>query len=615
MARSLVPEPQREKATWWRITVSALGGAALVSLALEYGFETPVLPLRVLVAVQVAAVTAYILTVIMLVVTAPSRRAALRRHGWELVIILAGLLLFWAEYEARHQRILKAGTLYVGSVQVMLVVRFLIGVVRWNLEMSQRQLHPSRLILILFVLVITIGGCLLSLPKALTPEARERMLAVHEDESAESNVTRHIVGGFFTATSAACVTGLVVYDTEKDFNRFGQIVILVLIQLGGLGIMIFASLFGVLAGRQLSLRQSLVLQDAYSQQTIGQMRSTVRFIVFVTFASELVGAAICYPEFAARHPGFLEPAFQSVFHAVSAFCNAGFALRTESLVTLQDTWCVYLSIMPLIIIGGLGFPALQDLWANLLAWIRVRRGHRGPRYRLRLHTRIVLITTVLLIVGGAGFLYLFETIGPQTPLSSIDPHSMAGMGTFARVRAALFQSVTARTAGFNTVPIDINSMSPASHALLMMLMFVGGSPASTAGGIKTAALAVLLLSVIGTLRRRNRAEAFGRTVPLAVIERAGVVVILMGALVAITTLGLLVTTPGTLRELLFEATSACGTVGLSTGITAKLTVPAQTIIMLAMFAGRLGPLTILIALAGGEPPARYAYPEEQVTIG
>lgn len=606
MARSLLPDPQRAKATWWRITVSSLGTAALGSLALEYGFESPVLPTRVLMAVQMAAVAAYVLTVLALVATASTWRSGLRRYGWELALIAVGGLLLWGESEARHQHMLKATTVYVGTVQVLLVVRFLIGLVRWNLEMSQRQLHPARLIIILFVLAIAVGGALLSLPKAMTPAAREGM---------EQNVARHIVGGFFTATSATCVTGLAVFDTERDFNRFGQAVILVLIQLGGLGIMTFASLFGVLAGRQLSVRQSLVLQDALSQQTIGQMRSTIRFIVLITFASEFIGALICYPEFAARHPGVLEPAFQSVFHAVSAFCNAGFALRTDSLIGLQGTWCVYLSIMPLIVVGGLGFPVLQDLWGCGLAWWRTGRGCRGPRYRLRLHTRLVLVSTVLLIVSGMVLLYLFETIGPQTPLSSIDPSSMAGMGWFARARAALFQSVTARTAGFNTVPTDVNSLSPASHALLMMLMFVGGSPASTAGGIKTVALAVLLLSVIGTLRRRNRAESFGRTIPLGIIERAGVVVILLGALVAATTLGLLVTTPGSLRELLFEAVSACGTVGLSTGITPKLTVSAQAIIMFAMFAGRLGPLTILIALGGGEPPARYTYPEEQVTIG
>lgn len=607
---------QREHATWWRIGVSVTALIALVSLCLQYGFETPIVPVELLIGVQIVAVAAYIAAVGALVINCPTWRIALRRYGWELALILIGVLILCGEYEARHQRVLAASTIYVVTVQVLLVGRFLVGVIRWNLEMSQRDLRPGRMITTLFVLVITVGGSLLSLPKSLSPEMRANPSVTIADR---------VAGGFFTATSAACVTGLVVFDTEHDYTRFGQVVILVLIQLGGLGIMIFASLFGVLAGRQLSVRHSLALQDAYSQQTVGEMRSTIRFVVLATFVCELLGAAACYPMFAETCPEMSDRLFHCIFHAVSAFCNAGFALQSDSLVSYRSAWGVYVGVMPLIIVGGLGFPVLRDLWGYFAAKVRgfrarrrlplpLKRSHHGPRYRLQLHTRLVLLTSLVVTLLPAILFFAFESIDYRQAAFA-GPESMRNMPAFDRGCAALFQSVTARTAGFNTVDMSTNGMSPATHFLLMIIMFIGGSPASTAGGVKTVALSVLLLSVVGTLRGRNRAEAFGRTVPQPIIERAAVVVFVMGALVALTTLGLCLTTPGTVREMLFEAVSACGTVGLSTGLTTELTLPGQIIIMAAMFAGRLGPLTVLIALAGGEHPARYEYPEETVTIG
>jgi trk system potassium uptake protein TrkH len=614
--RTEAPHVTPVRATWWRIAVSGTAFLALVSLCLQYGFDEPLLPVSVLVAVQLVAVAAYVSAVGVLVVHASTWGVALRRYGWELGLILLGALVLWGEYETRRGRLLAASTVYVVTMQIFLVARFLIGAIRWNLEMSQRELRPGRMILVLFCVVIAVGGCLLSLPKATSPALRA--------DSAVSTGER-VVGCFFTATSATCVTGLAVFDTAHDFTRFGQAVILVLIQLGGLGIMIFASLFGVLAGRQLSLRHSLALQDAYSRQTIGQMRATIRFIVLATFACELVGAVMCYPMFHEPGAPWTDGIFHAVFHAVSAFCNAGFALQTDSLVGLHAAWGVYAAVMPLIILGGLGFPVLRDL-GGWCAWRwraararRVRAGESRARYRLKLHTRLVLTTSLFLTLVPAVLFFAFESMESPVPAAAFDdvagPPPMRDLDVFARGRAALFQSVTARTAGFNSVPLDSAAISPASHFLLMLLMFVGGSPASTAGGVKTIAFSVLLLAAGSTLRGRNRAEAFGRTIPRAIVERAAVVTMLMGLAVALTTLGLCLSTPGTFREILFEAVSACGTVGLSAGLTAKLTLSGRLIIMLAMFAGRLGPLTVLIALAGGQPPARYEYPTEQLTIG
>ncbi len=604
----------------WRVVLVALALAALISLCLEYGFVRAPLPVPILIGVQLAAVAAYLVAVGWALWTAPTWGAALRRQWPELLLIALGAALILGEFEALHLPVLKMGTVYVGTIQVLLVVRFTAGAVRWNLELSQRQLHPARLLVTLFLIVILVGGALLCLPKAMTPP--HRALEGYY-------LAKRLVGCFFTATSATCVTGLVVFDTGTDFTRFGQIVILVMIQLGGLGIMIFSSLFGVLIGKQLSLRQSLALQDAYSQHTIGQLRSMVRFIVLATFISEAFGALACYPMFAAVHEDLGERLFHCIFHAISAFCNAGFALQADSLTGFAGAWGVYVSIMPLIVVGGLGFPVLHDLagWLRSRMWpgppprvegAIVQPRARRPRYRLNLHTKLVLTTTVILIFAPAVLFFVFESIDWRTAeqRADADPATqMIAMSPGARARAALFQSITARTAGFNTVALDTDAMSPASHFLLMLLMFAGGSPASTAGGIKTIALAVLMLGAISTLRGRRHVEAYGRTVPRGVIERAAVVAFVMAAVIAVVTIVLSITEGGILREHLFEAVSACGTVGLSTGLTARLTIAGQLTIMLAMFVGRLGPLTMLIALAGGESVARYEYPEEQVIIG
>jgi trk system potassium uptake protein TrkH len=481
-----------------------------------------------------------------------------------------------------------------------------------------------------FGALILIGGVLLSLPKSMSPELRDET-GVYE--------AQRVLNCFFTSTSAACVTGLVVYDTGADFSRFGQCVILGLIQIGGLGIMIFGTLFGVLAGRNMSLRHSLTLQDSISHETIGHLRRTVRFILIITFGCELVGAVLLFPMWPAEAMSLEERLFASGFHAISAFCNAGFALQADSLVGYATAWPVYISIMPLIVVGGLGFPVLSDI----LGWIRHKVSNRtgpmawlipgdGPKrrrgrpYRFSLHSKIVLASTALLIVLPVPFLVLFETAPEwrsrgQIEESRLRAESEGSQATMIdqpigkRLLGAVFQSVTTRTAGFNTVNLDTSSMSPASRFLMCLLMFIGGSPGSTAGGVKTAAFSVLFLGVVSTLKHRQNVECAGRTIPLTVLRKASVVVVVMFLVVSLTALALCYTESVGLPEVLFESVSACGTVGLSTGLTGRLTVAGRIIIMAAMFAGRLGPLTLLVALAGREQSARYEYPEEQPIIG
>lgn len=601
------------------LALLGIGLLAVVSICLQYGFDTPPAPRAVLLLAQLAAILCY-LGVVAYRMAATPLRVALRRNWFDLAVIGIAVAVLVTEYGFSRRSLIEAGAIYVGTLQAVVVLRVGMGAVRWNLAMSQRTLRPARLMVISFLSVIVVGGFLLSLPRAMSVELRQERAHY---------ATQRIINCFFTATSATCVTGLAVYDTGRDFSRFGQIVILALIQLGGLGIMIFSSVFGLLAGKQLSLKQSLILQDALSHRTVGQIGSMIRFILVTTFAFELVGAMLLYPMYRDRP----DAVFCAVFHAISAFCNAGFSLHTQSLIEYAGSWSVYVSIMPLIVLGGLGFPVLSDLWG----WLRHRWVVRRPKamlgmarpmarrtlrpYRFRLHTKLVLTTSLILIVIPAVMLFALESkewrSRKQQDQALADPNrvAMVDMSAASRGLAALFQSVTARTAGFNTAPMDVASMSGASHFLICVLMFIGGSPGSAAGGVKTTAAAVLLFGVWSTLRSRSRVEGFGRSIPDQLVGRAAAVVVVMFLLLTFIVLVLLFTEAASLHEVLFESVSAIGTVGLSTGLTERLTAVGRLTIMLAMIAGRLGPLTLLVALAGETRAARYEYPVEDVAIG
>ena len=622
---------------------------AIAALCLEYGFDRPPVSVALLHVVEAVAVATYLTFVIATIVTASSWWEGVRRHWIEVGFVLAGATLLVGIEEFERTRLLALTAGYVIAAQVLIVMRVAIGAVRLNLQLSRQALRPARLLLGTFLAVIFLGGCLLSLPKAVTPDVRAQ---------SDQTPTQRVVDSFFTSVSATCVTGLVVYDTGSDFTRFGQVVILLLIQLGGLGIMIFSTVFSLLAGMHLSLRQSLVLQDELSHRTIGQMGNMVRFIVISTLVLEALGAAALYPAFASRASSTGAACFGAVFHAVSAFCNAGFALQTDSLIPFRGGACLYTSVMPLIVLGGLGFPVLKDIAMT----IRARTGQppdprapimeaiwrtrpHGPRYTVSLHSKLVLITSAALIAVPTLLFVLFESPatvrsdhhrgGPpparlaatidspvQNSLSGSPPGGrpstavvMRDLPLLQRLDAALFLSVTARTAGFNTVAMDERSLSDASHFLLAVLMFIGGSPASTAGGIKTVTLAVLVLGVWRTLRGRNRVQAFHRSINERTVARAAALVVVMFLLATLCVLALSYTQQVSVREALFESVSALGTVGLSTGLTPRLTVPGRFIIMLAMFVGRLGPLTLLIALAGAPAAGKYEYPVETVAIG
>jgi len=564
---------------------------AIAFLAMEYGFRITPLP-RVYLHVGQAAAA------LVLLAGKLYRWGLLQRRvfQWQEAIpdmILLGLMLLGLGLAPHFGKAPALSIIIRWAIfQIYLLIIALLYLGRFSVIAASSGRAPTRALLLSFGMVILMGAILLMLPAA----HRQRPLSFTD--------------AVFTATSATCVTGLIVQDTGSDFTPLGQTIILIMIQAGGIGIMIFGSLFALLLGSPLSMRESVAMRDIMNEQAPGRVGKMVVFIFISTFLFEAVGAAGLY----GMWQGSLGPAeriYRSVFHAVSAFCNAGFSLQSDSLISYRDSWRPYLVICPLIIIGGLGFPVLHNLWGLLRARWRKRRqgGNHDKAYvltRMSLHSKLALTATAALLLGGMIALVLVELTRPDAKTS---PSGMTVMDAF-------FNSVTARTAGFNTV--NIKERSAGAKLVLIFLMCVGGSPSSTAGGIKTVTFMVMVLLIYSTMRRYQQVVAFNRTIPFMILRRAATMVILYGLILWFFTLLLTITESSLgadLMDLFFEVSSALGTVGLSTGVTGQLTWAGKWVIILAMFIGRLGPLSLLAALTFNTPPARYEYPYEPLVVG
>lgn len=437
--------------------------------------------------------------------------------------------------------------------------------------------RPARLLPLSFLLVIAAGSGLLMLPLATA------------DGSAAPWLT-----ALFTAVSASCVTGLVVVDTASYWSPFGQAVILLLIQLGGFGIMTAATLLGLMVNHSLRLRMRLITQVEMHALVLGDVRSVARLVLAVTIAVELLIAVLLMLRLHLAHDMALAAAaWNGLFHAVSAFNNAGFSIHSSNLSGYAGDGWMLLPVMLAIVTGGIGFPVLHDLQ---LRW-------RDPRH-WSLHTRLTLTGTAVLLLGGSAGVLLFEWSNPLT---------LGPMTMFERLLSATFASVSARTAGFNS--IDIGALTQESLALHYLLMFVGGGSAGTAGGVKVGTVMVLVLMLIAEIRSRADAQAFGRRASPAVQRQAITVLFLGSALVVAGTMVLLIATDHALDVVVFEVISAFGTVGLSTGITADLPPLAQLTLALLMYAGRVGTVTLAAALALGVREVTYRYPEEHPIVG
>lgn len=447
-------------------------------------------------------------------------------------------------------------------------------------------LHPSVLLALSFAAAIGVGTVLLALPFS----------AVGTPVS--------LLEALFTATSAVCVTGLTVVDTGSRFSPFGQWVILGLIQAGGLGIMTYALFVAVLLGRRISFHHRVVLQDSLHHSPTTRLKALLRHVVVFTLLIEAAGASLLWLHWRGAFPD--RAAQLAVFHAISAFCNAGFSVFPDGLVRFRGDLVVNAVISGLVVVGGLGFLVSLELRDRLLE--RLRGERPAP---LSLHARlVVIVTAALLAYGFAGFLVLeWDNL-------------LRGLPLHETLLAAWFQSVTPRTAGFNTV--DYGRATAATLYMTVFLMFVGASPGSTGGGIKTTSCGLVVALFRARWRGRGRATVFERTVPHDVMDRAVTLTLLSLALVGTSVLLLTFveqrfapanTSGPAFLALLFEAVSAFGTVGLSAGITAGLTPLGKLIIIALMFIGRVGPLTVALAAGHSEEKGRIRYAEENVMVG
>ncbi|RST50387.1 TrkH family potassium uptake protein [Variovorax sp. MHTC-1] len=443
--------------------------------------------------------------------------------------------------------------------------------------MTTRLSHPSSVLVLAFLTVICLGTVLLMLP------------ASHAAGESAPWLT-----ALFTATSAVCVTGLVVVDTGTYWSGFGQAVILGLFQLGGFGMMTSATLLGLLVNRQLRLRSRLLLQAETRSLGLGDVKSIAKLVLLVTVVVELVIALVLSARFAVGYGmGWSEALWHGMFHAVSAFNNAGFSTWSDSVVRfVQDVW-VLGPLMFAIIVGGLGFPVLYETI--------VRRERRQAK---SIHTILTIWGTVFLVVGGALLLLLAES-GNKATLGSLDWPT--------RLLAATFTSVSARTAGFNA--LDIGSLSVESLNLHFLLMFIGGGSAGTAGGVKVTTFFVLLLVVWNEIRGHQDVEFQGRRISTTVQRQALTILVLSAGAIVLATLALVPMTSLPYEKVLFEVISAFATVGLSTGITAELPPAGQFILVVLMFTGRVGVVTLAAAMAVNYARRAYRYPEEKPIVG
>lgn len=508
-----------------------------------------------------------------------------------------------------------ARTWWMAEAALLLMLLFELW--RLNVILARWFHRPGLMLPLSFLLLIVVGTPLLMLPLAVPPGQRIGWL-----------------DALFTATSAVCVTGLTLRDTATQFTPFGQAVIACLIQLGGLGIIVFGSVFAMLLGSKPSLREDLSLSSMLQDQPLLRVSAYVRFVVLATLLIEAVGAVLLVLTRHSDDPVGPRIAW-GVFHSISAFCNAGFTLQSDSFESYRHTYLLQVVVAGLIVVGGLGFPVLVNLWRAAFASRRDRgggfaavqrvRGAGRPAVlsgvRLTLQSKIVLTTTATLYVYGV----IGITAGQLRP--SVDAYFQQGV-TANRVAPAAFDvstlgavlsdagfmSITARTAGFNAIPMD--DLSPAARFVVLTQMMVGASPGSTGGGMKTTTLALLVLSIAATIRHRDRTEAFGRAISDALVRKAGTIAACFVALCCLATLLLSLSEPYPFGKIAFEAVSAASTTGLSLGITGDLTGFGRCVLIGTMFAGRVGPLALLAVTAIGSRPARpYTYPEETVVLG
>lgn len=446
-------------------------------------------------------------------------------------------------------------------------------------RMNKYKLNGVRILALGFIGIIIIGAIILSLPI-----------------SSVSGESTNFLDALFTSTSAVCVTGLITIDTGTYWNTFGQTIIMLLIEIGGLGFMSFTTFIAILLGKKITLRNRLIMQEAMNTFSIQGLVKMVKYVLGFTFAIQFFGALVLSTQFIPEY-GIGKGFFFSIFHSISAFCNAGFDLfgNFSSLTAYASNSVVILTISAIVIIGGIGFAV----------WLELYNYRYNKAKKLSVHTKIVLLVTGVLLIGGFIAMFLLEYNNPET---------IANMGLKDKLLNSFFASVTPRTAGFNSISTD--GMTTAGKFLTILLMFIGGSPGSTAGGFKTVTFGLVILTVISVIKGREDTEAFGRRFGKELVYKAFALLIIAMGLIIVVTMILSITEKGIpFIDLLYEATSAFATVGITTGVTQELSSIGKIIIMIMMYCGRVGPLTVALALTNRKKKIDYKYPEGKILIG
>jgi potassium uptake TrkH family protein len=473
---------------------------------------------------------------------------------------------------------------YLLFTMLSLLIAVIIKIVRRNYLLSRIKMHPGALFAISFGIMIFIGSLLLMMPKATVPKSDFTYL-----------------DSLFTSTSAVCVTGLVVVDTATQFTLLGKIIILILIQIGGLGVMTITTFFALFFGSGLSYRFRIVIGDLMSEESIGEVSSLLKRIALFTFIIELIVTINLYLSLG----GILLPVdknllFNSAFHSVSAFCNAGFSLYSSNLmdkIILHNFWFNF-NILILIILGGIGFPVL----VNLMRAFRKENRRRRWNDRLNINTKIVLKTTLILLISGTIIVFLTDFTSPNLGSNSIE-----------KIYNSLFISITSRTAGFNTIAME--SITPAAALIVIVLMWIGASPNSTGGGIKTSTFAVAVMYLFTYIRGRNKLNIHWREIDMLTIRKAFMVILASFIVLFASTFLLTWIEPDkSLLDLLFEATSAISTVGLSRNVTFSLGNGGKWVIIALMFMGRIGILTFFLSFFRPKLEPKYKFPKENIVM-
>lgn len=575
-----------------RLVLVTAGVCGLTGLVLEHGTYPGPGTLGAARGLSSLAMVLFLAEQVMSLVFLGSFRRYLRQH-WAtfvlsvmLILEVLGLLLgrdtVWLSQLLGRWTAGSLTQAYLILVQVYIVSVFAVELPHLHQKFARLRVRPAVAFLVVFVFLVVLGTGFLLLPRA-TPD--------------DQPITP--LDALFTATSAVCVTGLIVRDTGTGFTVFGQTVILILIQLGGLGIMSLTATLSLLLGRGIGVRESSLLREVFQIPMMAEAGRMVRQIILLALCCEVLGFGLLYFGLEPVIPASGLRAFHALFHAVSAFCNAGFSLNADSLMGVADRPLVMGTLSGLLIVGGLGFGVVLQVGVWLVSKARARGGRV---LRLDLHSRVVLWLTGGLLVLGTLVLALLEWSG-----------ALAGEPWYLKLSQAFFQGATCRTAGFNS--LDLTALSPAALFFMIILMYIGGAPGSTAGGVKVTAVAIVYANLRSLGAGLKQVRLGNREIELVQVQRSLLVMTSFLVLAAGAVMLLLFTERGDFLVTTFEVFSALGTVGLSLGMTGELSAVGRLVIVILMFAGRLGPLTLAGSLVGAAREPRVRLPRGRILIG